>query len=54
VQSIEERQGLMIACLEEIAYRMGYIAADQVKRLAEIIGGGYGRYLLDILDQQLD
>jgi len=54
VQSIEERQGLMIACLEEIAYRMGYITADQVKRLAEIIGGGYGRYLLEILDQQLD
>jgi glucose-1-phosphate thymidylyltransferase len=54
VQSIEERQGLMMACLEEIAYRMGYITADQLKCLAEDIGGGYGRYLLEMLDQQLD
>lgn len=52
VQSIEERQGLMMACLEEIAYRMGYITADQVRRLAEDISSGYGRYLLDMLDQQ--
>jgi glucose-1-phosphate thymidylyltransferase len=51
VQSIEERQGLMMACLEEIAYRLGYIDADQVKKLAEDIRGGYGRYLLDVLDQ---
>ena len=34
VQSIEERQGLMMACLEEIAYRMGYISADELRRLA--------------------
>ncbi len=51
VQSIEERQGLMMACLEEIAYRLGYITADQVKKLAESVGGGYGGYLLDILAQ---
>ena len=54
VQSIEERQGLMIACLEEIAYRMGYIGADQVRRLAENVSSGYGRYLLEMLDQQPD
>ena len=54
VQSIEERQGLMMACLEEIAYRMGYITADQVRRLAEDISSGYGRYLLEMLDQQPD
>jgi len=54
VQSIEERQGLMMACLEEIAYRLGYITAGDVRRLAEDIGGGYGRYLLEMLDQQLD
>ena len=54
VQSIEERQGLMMACLEEIAYRMGYITADDVRRLAEEIGGGYGRYLLGMVDQTLD
>jgi glucose-1-phosphate thymidylyltransferase len=54
VQSIEERQGLMMACLEEIAYRLGYINADDVRKLAEEIRGGYGQYLLEILDQQPD
>jgi glucose-1-phosphate thymidylyltransferase len=54
VQSIEERQGLMMACLEEIAYRMGYITVDQVRRLAADISSGYGRYLLEMLDQQPD
>jgi glucose-1-phosphate thymidylyltransferase len=41
----------MMACLEEIAYRMGYISADEVRRLAEVLSGSYGRYLLDIIDQ---
>jgi glucose-1-phosphate thymidylyltransferase len=54
VQSIEERQGLMMACLEEIAYRMGYITADDLRRLAHDIRGGYGQYLLEMLDQQPD
>ena len=54
VQSIEERQGLMMACLEEIAYRLGYINADEVRKLAEEIRGGYGKYLLEMLDQQPD
>jgi glucose-1-phosphate thymidylyltransferase len=54
VQSIEERQGLMMACLEEIAYRLGYITAADVRRLADAIRGGYGRYLLEMLDQQPD
>jgi glucose-1-phosphate thymidylyltransferase len=51
VQSIEERQGLMMACLEEIAYRMGYITADDVRRLAQTMTGSYGRYLLGVLEQ---
>ena len=51
VQSIEERQGLMMASLEEIAYRMGYITADDVRRAAGTMTGSYGRYLLDLLDQ---
>jgi glucose-1-phosphate thymidylyltransferase len=51
VQSIEERQGLMMASLEEIAYRMGYITADDVRRSAQTMTGSYGRYLLDVLDQ---
>ena len=54
VQSIEERQGLMMACLEEIAYRLGYIDAAQVRVLAEEFRGGYGRYLLEMLEQQPD
>jgi glucose-1-phosphate thymidylyltransferase len=51
VQSIEERQGLMMACLEEIAYRMRYINADDVRRLAQTMTGSYGRYLLGVLEQ---
>jgi glucose-1-phosphate thymidylyltransferase len=51
VQSIEERQGLMMACLEEIAYRLGYITADDVRCLARTMTGSYGRYLVDLLDQ---
>jgi glucose-1-phosphate thymidylyltransferase len=52
VQSIEERQGLMIACLEEIAYRLGYVTADHVRRLAEPMKkAGYGEYLLKVLEQ---
>jgi glucose-1-phosphate thymidylyltransferase len=54
VQSIEERQGLMMACIEEIAYRLGYITAADVQRLAEQIRGSYGKYLLDILEHQAD
>ncbi len=52
VQTIEARQGLKIACLEEIAYRMGYIDAGQVRRLAEGFGrkNEYGQYLLQVLD----
>jgi glucose-1-phosphate thymidylyltransferase len=50
VQSIEERQGLMMACLEEIAYRMGFISADDLRRLAERMPGTYGRYLMEIVD----
>ncbi len=51
VQSIEERQGLMMACLEEVAYRMRYISADEMRLLAQKVSGSYGRYLLDILEQ---
>ena len=52
VQVVEQRQGLKIACPEEIAFRMGYIGEEQLARLAEpMIKNGYGRYLLDILEQ---
>jgi glucose-1-phosphate thymidylyltransferase len=50
VRTVEERQGLKISCIEEIAYRMGYINADQLKELAKpLVKSGYGNYLLDIL-----
>lgn len=51
IETIEKRQGLKIACPEEIAYRMGYINAEQLKRLAEPLKtSGYGEYLLGIMD----
>ncbi len=51
VQVIEERQGLKIGCIEELAYRNGFIDADQLRRLAEpLVKSGYGQFLLSILD----
>jgi glucose-1-phosphate thymidylyltransferase len=53
IQAIEERQGLMVACLEEIAYRMGYIGHDDLRALALAMESStYGRYLLRILEQE--
>lgn len=53
MQAIEERQGLKVACPEEIAYRMGYITAEQLEKLAApLIKSGYGDYLMDILNKK--
>jgi len=53
IQAIEERQGLKVACLEEIALRMGYIDKGQAARLAEPLAKtGYGEYLLRVIDQE--
>jgi glucose-1-phosphate thymidylyltransferase len=50
VQVIEERQGLKIGCIEEIAYRMGFIDAAKLEALAQpLIKSGYGEYLMEIL-----
>ena len=50
VKSIEKRKGLKLACLEEIAYRMKYINADQVRKLADPLKKNeYGKYLLEII-----
>ncbi len=54
VQTLEKRQGLKIACPEEIAYRRGYIDAPQLEALAEpLLKSGYGQYLLGILRDQI-
>jgi glucose-1-phosphate thymidylyltransferase len=53
IETIEQRQGLKIACPEEIAYRMGYIDAAQVERLAEPLSKtGYGQYLRRLIEEQ--
>jgi glucose-1-phosphate thymidylyltransferase len=52
VQVIEERQGLKIGAIEEVAYKMGYITDVQLKRLAEpLIKSGYGKHLLSIIGE---
>ena len=52
IQVIEERQGLKVACLEEIAYKMGYLNAEDIRRLAEPMKKNeYGQHLLRLLEQ---
>jgi glucose-1-phosphate thymidylyltransferase len=51
IQTLEERQGLMVACIEEIAYKMSYISAEDVARIAEPMRrNSYGQYLLRLVD----
>ncbi|MGI9505633.1 MAG: sugar phosphate nucleotidyltransferase, partial [Geminicoccaceae bacterium] len=53
VRTIQQRQGFQISCLEEIAYRLGYIDCAALKALAEpLLKSDYGRYLLQVLDEQ--
>ena len=49
VEAIESRQGLKIACIEEVAYRMGFISAEQVEQLADDIRSDYGHYLRAVI-----
>ena len=53
IETIERRQGLKIACPEEIAFRLGYIDAAQLEKLGASMKNGYGRYLLDVLRDPL-
>ena len=53
VRTVEDRQGLKIACLEEIAFKRGFIDAAQISELAEpLLKSGYGQYLMALIDQK--
>ena len=52
IRTLEERQGLKVGCIEEVAYRMGYIKASQLERLADSIPTNYGAYLKGILKDE--
>jgi len=54
VRTIEERQGLKIACIEEIAYKMKYIDKEQLRELAlPLMKSGYGDYLIKMIDKEI-
>ena len=54
VQAVEERQGLMISCPEEIAFRMGFIGQPRLRELAVTFNGNqYGKYLLHLADEEV-
>ena len=54
VQAVEDRQGMMISCPEEIAYRMGFISKDDLKQLSKTFNGNqYGNYLLRLANEEL-
>ena len=51
VQVIEDRQGRKIGCIEEAAYKMGFIDSDQLQKLAQpLLKSGYGEYLMSLID----
>jgi glucose-1-phosphate thymidylyltransferase len=51
IQVIEQRQGIKVACIEEIAWRKGFISTEQLTKLAEpLLKSGYGKYLMDLIN----
>jgi glucose-1-phosphate thymidylyltransferase len=52
VETIEKRQGLKVACPEEIAFRMGYIDEDRLRATAAALTNGYGEYLMSLLERR--
>jgi glucose-1-phosphate thymidylyltransferase len=52
VQAVEDRQGMMISCPEEISYRLGYISNYDLREQAKIINNQYGDYLLRLLEEE--
>jgi glucose-1-phosphate thymidylyltransferase len=52
IRVIEQRQGWKVACVEEVAYRMGYIDAERVRELASGLRNEYGQYLLDLVERE--
>ena len=53
VETIEKRQGYKVACIEEIAWRNGWLSDDEVRRVSATIKGSYGAYLEGLLDNQI-
>jgi len=54
IATLEKRQGLKVACVEEIAYRAGWIGAEQLERLAQpMLKNGYGQYLRKVLSETI-
>ena len=51
IKTVEDRQSLKIGCIEEIAYRKGYITGDDLKKIAKNINSTYGEYLLNVLEE---
>jgi glucose-1-phosphate thymidylyltransferase len=53
IQALQDRQGLMVACLEEIAYSLGYLTAEDLRRVAAPMkNNAYGQYLLRLVEQE--
>jgi glucose-1-phosphate thymidylyltransferase len=51
IQVIEQRQGIKVACIEEIAWRKGFISTEQLTKLAEpLLKSGYGKYLMNLIN----